>query len=118
MSQIVHPSQFLLHFLSFYWIDDYFDLHSFPTRRSSDLSDNPDDLARFSEQHGKFGYCSCMRWRLTSTEYKRSTKNDRRSEEHTSELQSRGRLVCRLLLEKNKRSAYLRLSSNKCLIRR
>src|SRR5690625_7062042 len=26
--------------------------------------------------------------------------NDRRSEEHTSELQSRGHLVCRLLLEK------------------
>src|SRR5437660_4640220 len=28
-----------------------------------------------------------------------------RSEEHTSELQSRGHLVCRLLLEKKKRSA-------------
>ena len=28
------------------------------------------DLARFSEQHGKFRYRSCMRWRLTSTEYK------------------------------------------------
>src|SRR5690625_5727083 len=27
----------------------------------------------------------------------------KRSEEHTSELQSRGHLVCRLLLEKNKR---------------
>src|SRR5690625_7436658 len=27
-------------------------------------------------------------------------KNNRRSEEHTSELQSRGHLVCRLLLEK------------------
>src|SRR5439155_9831986 len=29
----------------------------------------------------------------------------RRSEEHTSELQSRGHLVCRLLLEKKKRHA-------------
>src|SRR5437870_11161911 len=29
--------------------------------------------------------------------------NRRRSEEHTSELQSRGHLVCRLLLEKKKR---------------
>src|SRR5690625_6585154 len=28
--------------------------------------------------------------------------NSRRSEEHTSELQSRGHIVCRLLLEKNK----------------
>src|SRR6266702_2573331 len=32
-----------------------------------------------------------------------------RSEEHTSELQSRGHLVCRLLLEKKKRSACRRL---------
>src|SRR5690625_5390267 len=31
----------------------------------------------------------------------------RRSEEHTSELQSRGHLVCRLLLEKKKRSGEL-----------
>src|SRR5207302_2665650 len=30
----------------------------------------------------------------------------RRSEEHTSELQSRENLVCRLLLEKNKRHIY------------
>src|SRR5690625_5796787 len=29
-------------------------------------------------------------------------KRERRSEEHTSELQSRGQLVCRLLLEKKK----------------
>src|SRR5690625_6841829 len=29
-------------------------------------------------------------------------KTDHRSEEHTSELQSRGHLVCRLLLEKKK----------------
>src|SRR2546430_5522964 len=30
-------------------------------------------------------------------------RNDRRSEEHTSELQSQSNLVCRLLLEKKKR---------------
>src|SRR5690625_6721894 len=30
-----------------------------------------------------------------------------RSEEHTSELQSRGHLVCRLLLEKKKLSEYI-----------
>ena len=35
------------------------------------------DLARFSEAHGKFRYCSCMRWRLTSAEYKASTKESR-----------------------------------------
>src|SRR5690625_5310170 len=33
-------------------------------------------------------------------------KERRRSEEHTSELQSRGHLVCRLLLEKKKRKRY------------
>src|SRR3989442_11004711 len=32
-----------------------------------------------------------------------SAKNQRRSEEHTSELQSRPHLVCRLLLEKKKK---------------
>src|SRR2546428_5736777 len=32
-----------------------------------------------------------------------------RSEEHTSELQSRSDLVCRLLLEKKKKSGYVRL---------
>lgn len=35
------------------------------------------DLDRFSERHGKFRYCSCMRWRLTSPDYKRSTKESR-----------------------------------------
>src|SRR2546429_9259960 len=33
--------------------------------------------------------------------------NDRRSEEHTSELQSRLHLVCRLLLEKKKKKDYI-----------
>jgi GNAT superfamily N-acetyltransferase len=36
-----------------------------------------DDLARFSETHGKFRYCSCMRWRLASADYTRSTKERR-----------------------------------------
>lgn len=35
------------------------------------------DLERFSQAHGKFRYCSCMRWRLTSGEMSRSTKADR-----------------------------------------
>lgn len=39
-----------------------------------------DDLTRFSEAHGKFRYCSCMRWRLTSSEYRRSTKESRIAE--------------------------------------
>ena len=35
------------------------------------------DLARFSTQHGKFRYCSCMRWRMRSTEFQREMKDDR-----------------------------------------
>src|SRR6266508_6842929 len=35
----------------------------------------------------------------------------RRSEEHTSELQSRGHLVCRLLLEKKKQHKYRFIAS-------
>src|SRR5690625_6419457 len=35
------------------------------------------------------------------------TRTEGRSEEHTSELQSRGHLVCRLLLEKNKTNQIL-----------
>jgi GNAT superfamily N-acetyltransferase len=36
-----------------------------------------DDLERFSLSHGTFRYCSCMRWRMRSTVYKDSTKEDR-----------------------------------------
>jgi GNAT superfamily N-acetyltransferase len=35
------------------------------------------DLAAFSESHGKFRYCSCMRWRMRSTDFQRSTKDER-----------------------------------------
>lgn len=35
------------------------------------------DLKRFSEAHGKFGYCSCMRWRMRSSEYRGSSKSQR-----------------------------------------
>ena len=35
------------------------------------------DLERFSLAHGKFRYCSCIRWRLASADYKRSTKDSR-----------------------------------------
>ena len=35
------------------------------------------DLTTFSGCHGKFQYCSCMRWRMRSTEYQKSTKQMR-----------------------------------------
>src|SRR5439155_15007033 len=38
--------------------------------------------------------------------------NPRRSEEHTSELQSRGHLVCRLLLEKKKKESIPNIITN------
>src|SRR2546430_5087199 len=37
---------------------------------------------------------------------RRRSGSDRRSEEHTSELQSQSNLVCRLLLEKKKKTDY------------
>src|SRR5436305_7087151 len=71
---------FFLHYCS-----THRDLHSFPTRRSSDLYVAVvvvASLARaFGKRHG-------------------GRRHHPRSEEHTSELQSRPHLVCRLLLEK------------------
>src|SRR5690625_6343579 len=40
--------------------------------------------------------------RRAAERWSRGSEGSQRSEEHTSELQSRGHLVCRLLLEKNK----------------
>src|SRR5690606_41537547 len=80
-------------------------LHSFPTRRSSDLL-----LDHEYTQHG-------LRWSLlkgkersrvaalrAAAEALGLTVHLGRSEEHTSELQSRENLVCRLLLEKKKQT--------------
>src|SRR5205085_9863070 len=61
-------------------------VHSFPTRRSSDLGG-----AEHADEADLGG-----RARLTADE---AAAVDR-SEEHTSELQSQSKLVCRLLLEK------------------
>src|SRR5690625_6911176 len=41
---------------------------------------------------------------VTQDDYHAPAGGERRSEEHTSELQSRGHLVCRLLLEKKKKN--------------
>src|SRR5437870_9053305 len=48
--------------------------------------------------------CNCRRWRPDRV---RRISSGARSEEHTSELQSRGHLVCRLLLEKKKSLEYV-----------
>src|SRR5690606_40569855 len=92
-------------------------LHSFPTRRSSDLAFRdavrctiyataPEDPRPFlSSVLAEF---HPGRLRLVGTDINRLVVKDigieGRSEEHTSELQSRENLVCRLLLEKKNRN--------------
>src|SRR5207302_5285656 len=99
------------HSVSFYSHTHHRDLPSFPTRRSSDLrlpglaldvfrqrarcrTDRPGDvdetagLDRAAERQARVRSIGLLR--------------RGRSEEHTSELQSRENLVCRLLLEKKK----------------
>src|SRR5439155_20741774 len=91
-------------------------LHSFPTRRSSDLN----EFLRSKEEKLKAGelshrsfrdyYGTCQELidhfgkerRVDDLRPDDFRKFRSRSEEHTSELQSRGHLVCRLLLEKKK----------------
>src|SRR5690625_6894764 len=46
--------------------------------------------------------CRRGSWLMPTTRFQPSSSMRSRSEEHTSELQSRGHLVCRLLLEKKK----------------
>src|SRR5687768_18226586 len=46
--------------------------------------------------------------RVTLRHGERTARRAGRSEEHTSELQSRLHLVCRLLLEKKKKNTYIR----------
>src|SRR5438045_5844397 len=75
----------------FYCSSHLRDLHSFPTRRSSDLPGCCDVESRpaFLSAAVTCQWAAGRRWP--------------RSEEHTSELQSLRHLVCRLLLEKKKK---------------
>src|SRR5690606_39436531 len=84
-------------FLHVYWA--HRDLHSFPTRRSSDLERDLRGIGRLpaslAESVAAFEADEVLRDALGEAVADRS-------EEHTSELQSRENLVCRLLLEKKK----------------
>src|SRR5699024_12751562 len=73
------------------------DLHSFPTRRSSDLSSC---AWRANAAHGPLRRTRAPPPRPPRARRTRRRRARSRSEEHTSELQSRFDLVCRLLLEK------------------
>src|SRR5207253_10355637 len=91
----------------FYCSGDHRDLHSFPTRRSS-------DLVRGARVEGHLAPGRAQgHERVVNVvphvgddhaleRHVQAVEERHRSEEHTSELQSRGHLVCRLLLEKKK----------------
>src|SRR5438874_7897496 len=84
---------------------DRLDLHSFPTRRSSDLF--PKKTCRPSSANLSWASRpSFSFWKPRPSWRKQKLRS--RSEEHTSELQSRRDLVCRLLLEKKKQNPNLR----------
>src|SRR5690606_42036416 len=86
-------------------------LHSFPTRRSSDLFEAAGgEVAHHCSGVSGVAICLCPHVprqlqgaRIAPGRQARIA----RSEEHTSELQSRENLVCRLLLEKKKNKPRL-----------
>src|SRR5207253_10299553 len=90
-------------------------VHSFPTRRSSDLTRiktvdmeryifrvRPDGLfiLNIGDTNEKIRIAARFMGRFDPGRVLAVSSRLYRSEEHTSELQSRGHLVCRLLLEK------------------
>src|SRR5690606_41700146 len=105
------------HVVFFYRIRVLRHLPSFPTRRSSDLFAHEIDSSCSLLFAGISCVCpstalpspapeaSTSRCAASSACDKSAIKSSTcsRSEEHTSELQSREKLVCRLLLEKKKR---------------
>src|SRR5207249_10508667 len=105
-------SHYRYSYFFFHTSDAHRDLHSFPTRRSSDLleggieshclaewvlPEHTDDAAvALSDRCGRVPRAVVHDDDLVG-------RCGLRSEEHTSELQSRFDLVCRLLLEKKKK---------------
>src|SRR5690348_17956846 len=83
-----------MYIFSFYCSGAHRDLHSFPTRRSSDLSVGRALLGL------TLGCARCHDHKFDPIQT--ADYYGLRSEEHTSELQSPVHLVCRLLLEKKK----------------
>src|SRR5947209_12336625 len=91
----------------FYYSSGYHrDLHSFPTRRSSDLRISRSATIHRPNTFQKYSLASRAMSGLRCTNTTHFPRTGR-SEEHTSELQSRQYLVCRLLLEKKKNKQKL-----------
>src|SRR5688572_32804948 len=88
------------HFFTFYQSAHHPYLHSFPTRRSSDLSAS---TARRAARSVAGSTARSSRFPTSARSIAGSSPQER-SEEHTSELQSQSNLVCRLLLEKKKKT--------------
>src|SRR5436853_4594598 len=76
------------------------DLHSFPTRRSSDLVTGDCNENLVVQSMDRLTLITGNGASITDSSSGSSAVVDIRSEEHTSELQSLRHLVCRLLLEK------------------
>src|SRR5690348_18067360 len=83
------------------------DLHSFPTRRSSDLRGG-ERRERSGRRFGGSAHCGKLALRNGGDQCGDQLRLER-SEEHTSELQSPVHLVCRLLLEKKKKRTQIAL---------
>src|SRR5262245_65459502 len=80
------------------------DLHSFPTRRSSDLCVEQ-NIRGPGTRPAWIAFRSAMSLKPHEATLRTVVKPaSPRSEEHTSELQSLRHLVCRLLLEKKKKT--------------
>src|SRR5207249_10372284 len=95
-----------------YYAGAHRDLHSFPTRRSSDLGSMASscNVQRVTGRLRSAGMVGPLKSASRTPVLRPDRASARarpavtRSEEHTSELQSRFDLVCRLLLEKKKKS--------------
>src|SRR5690625_6666611 len=88
----------------------------FPTRRSSDLDSEGGQTGTLVELNSETDFVAkndkfvalgdeAVAAAVESGAEEPADHAETRSEEHTSELQSRGHLVCRLLLEKNKKGS-------------
>src|SRR5947209_15711315 len=88
----------------FYGSRDHPHLHSFPTRRSSDLAAACGFYLAIVRSGTLLPLPSPSNVRQGPKFHEKGRRDSSRSEEHTSELQSRQYLVCRLLLEKKNSS--------------